>query len=65
MDLMVRIEREDEILEFIRLINGGLMIDFYNANGKPYRFILESDEVEAFKKYLALTEIKKKNERLD
>lgn len=62
---MVRIEREDEILEFIRLINGGLMIDFYSANSKPYRFILESDEVEAFKKYLELTEIKKKNERLD
>jgi hypothetical protein len=56
MELIARVERENEIIEFIRISNKGMYISIEYNNLPSLSFILTNEEVEALKDYILLTD---------
>ena len=56
MELIARVERENEIIEFIRISNKGMYISIEYNNLPSLYFILTNEEVEALKDYILLTD---------
>jgi hypothetical protein len=59
MNLVIKIEREKEDIEFSRLSNQSLFIEITQSHGSVW-CVLDAEEVESLKSYLELTD-----ERLD
>lgn len=56
MELIAKVERENESMEFIRISNKGMYVSIEYNNLPALSFILTNEEVEALKQYLILTD---------
>lgn len=56
MELIAKIEREKESIEFIRISNKGMYIEIEYSNLPALGFVLTNEEVEALKQYILLTD---------
>jgi hypothetical protein len=55
MELIAKVERENESIEFIRISNKGMYVSI-EYNNLTLSIILTNEEVEALKQYLILTD---------
>jgi hypothetical protein len=56
MELIAKVERENESIQFIRISNKGMFIEITYTNLPALGFILTNEEVEALKDYILLTD---------
>lgn len=56
MELIAKVERENESIEFIRMSNKEMYIEIEYNNLPALSIILTKDEVEALKDYILLTD---------
>ena len=56
MELIAKVKRENESIEFIRISNKGMFVEIEYTNLPALSFILTNEEVEALKDYILLTD---------
>lgn len=56
MELIAKVERENESIQFIRISNKGMFVEIEYTNLPALSFILTNEEVEALKDYILLTD---------
>lgn len=56
MELIAKVERENESIEFIRISNKGMYVSIEYNNLPALSIILTNEEVESLKQYLILTD---------
>lgn len=56
MELIAKVERENESIQFIRISNKGMFIEITYHNLPALGFILTNEEVESLKDYILLTD---------
>jgi hypothetical protein len=56
MELIAKVERENESIQFIRISNKGMFVEIEYTNLPALSFILNNEEVEALKDYILLTD---------
>lgn len=56
MELIAKVERENESIQFIRISNKGMFVEIEYSNLPALNFILTNEEVEALKDYILLTD---------
>jgi|LakMenE01Jun11ns_1017448.scaffolds.fasta_scaffold9868326_3 hypothetical protein len=56
MELIAKVERENESIQFIRISNKGMFVEIEYSNLPALSFILTNEEVEALKDYILLTD---------
>jgi hypothetical protein len=56
MELIAKVKRENESIQFIRISNKGMFVEIEYTNLPALSFILTNEEVEALKDYILLTD---------